>query len=100
MCLQLFPRAGRLCGVLAHWLSRLLVWGGSARGALYSLRHTRNVAGYLAAASRSFTYVACHLVGGGVLLLHCSGDGAGDVVDLVNHSADRCDCFTAALGSG
>jgi hypothetical protein len=72
-----------------------------ARGrAIGGLSNGADVGRYIASSRGRFGGVACHLVGGGALLLDCGCDGGGDVVDLVDHAADGTDGLDRALSIG
>src|SRR5579864_1444243 len=98
--LELLDQTAQLCRGLYQLLRCLLRVPGSARSALCRLRDAGNVAGDFPASMRSLAYIARHLVGSRVLLLYRGRNRARDVVDLVDHSADRGDRVDGCFGVG
>ena len=75
-----------------HQLLRgLLSIAGSASCTLCCGRHTCDVAGDFTAAARRFVQIARHLIGSGILFLHRRSNRVGDIVDVMDYPADRCD---------
>ena len=67
-------------------LLRFLCAGGSATR---SFGNALDVVGDLSSSLGRVGYIARHLIGRGALFLYGGGDGSGNVVDLVDHAADR-----------
>src|SRR5208282_3099057 len=87
---ELLDQAAQLGGHLDQFLRCLLGVAGAPRCILGGLGYTGNIAGDLAAIARRFAHVARHLVSSRVLLLDGGGDRPGNIVDLVDDGADRC----------
>ena len=94
---ELLNQLPKLRGHLCQLLGGLLGFCHTGRS-IIRLRHTGDVVRNLSGSLGCFRYVACHLVCGGALLLNRGGDNARDVIDLIDHSADRSDRLDGSFG--
>src|ERR1700728_4595184 len=81
----------QLCGDGGQLLRRFLRLLRARRSAVGGLRHSVDVGRDVAGSAGRFAGVAHHLIGGCALFFDRGRDGRGNVVNLVNHAADRPD---------
>src|SRR5438034_1268610 len=95
---ELLNQLPKLRGHLRQLLGRFLSFCHTCGSIVRRLRHTGDVVRNLSGSLGCFRYVAFHLVCGGALLLNRGGDNARDVIDLIDHSADRSDRLDGSFG--